>query len=115
MPTYTLDELQKLMEPQAQRDMALISRCVDGLGLYAAQIAAQNKSSDKINKMRMLTETLVSYWGLNDESFYKNAKSLEEFLDAFDERVFEAKTSGKSQRRIAKTYCQLFKDTADLC
>ena len=94
MPTYTLDELIKMNEPQAQRDKALISRCVDGLGLYAAQIAAEDRFSSKILEMRNLAETLVSYWGLDDDSLTKNAKPRDEYLQAFDERVDEARTGG---------------------
>jgi hypothetical protein len=94
MPRYTLDELIKKMEPQGQRDKALIGRCVDGLGLYTAQIAAENRHSAAIDKMRELVENLVCYWGLNDDSLNKNAKPLEDFLQAFDDRVSEARTGG---------------------
>ena len=94
MPIYTLNELIEKMEPQAQRDHALIARCVDGLALYAAKIAARDRHSSKIDELRKLTENLVGYWGLNDDSFYKYAKPLEEFTDAFDARVDEARTGG---------------------
>jgi hypothetical protein len=91
MPSYTLDELLKKMEPQAHMDKALIARCIDGLGLYTAQIAAENSHSDKIKETRKLVETLVGYWGINDGT---NAKPLEDFLDAFDERVYDARAGG---------------------
>ena len=94
MPRYTLDELIEKMEPQAQRNHALIRRCIDGLGLYAAQIAEQDRQSSKIDKMRMLAEQLVSYWGLNDASFYNHAKPLEEYMDDFDVRVDATRTGG---------------------
>ena len=103
MPSYTLDELIEKMEPQAHRNHALIRRCVDGLGLYAAQIAEQDRHSSKIDKMRMLAETLVSYWGLNDASFYKYAKPLEEFMDAFDARVDAARTGEKITSDVYQT------------
>ncbi|MDR1538093.1 MAG: hypothetical protein LBU32_08870 [Clostridiales bacterium] len=41
MLRYTLEELIKIMEPQARRDKALIDKCIDGLGLYAAIKAMQ--------------------------------------------------------------------------
>ena len=34
----TLDELINAMEPQARKDKALISKCVDGLTEYAAEL-----------------------------------------------------------------------------
>ena len=94
MPSYTLDELLEKMAPQGRRDKALISRCVDGLGLYAAQIAVENKNSSKIDELRKLAENLVCYWGLNDDYLNENAKPLDEYLQAFDERVDEARTGG---------------------
>jgi hypothetical protein len=94
MPSYTLNELIEKMEPQARRDMALIDRCIDGLGLYAAQITAEDRDSSKIEKTRAFVETLVGYWGLDDSEYYAKAKTLEDYLRAFDNRVFEARTGG---------------------
>jgi hypothetical protein len=94
MPSYTLNELLERMKPQARRDMALIDRCIDGLGLYAAQIAAEDRHSKMIDKMRTLAETLVGYWGLDDSEYYAKAKSPDDYLDAFDYRVHEARTGG---------------------
>jgi hypothetical protein len=91
MPTYTLNELIEKMAPRARRDKALIGRCVDGLGLYAAQIAAENKHSSKIDDLRKFAENLVGYWGLEEAEGVKSAADL---LDAFDERVWETKTGG---------------------
>ena len=101
MPTYTLDELQKKMEPQAQRDKALIRRCVDGLSLYAAGIAENNRHSSKIEEMRKLAVNLVGYWGLDD--YGANAKASEEILDAFDEKVWEARSGGSVTGDIFQT------------
>ena len=94
MPTYTLGELQKLMEPQAQRDKALIGRCVDGLGLYAAQIAEGDRFSPKIEATRKLAENLIGYWGLGDSYLTKDARPMEEFMRSFDSRVDEARSGG---------------------
>ena len=91
MPEYTLGEIIKRTEAQSMHDKALIERCIDGLGLYTSQIVAENRNSDKIKEMRKLVENLVGYWGLNDGA---NAKPLEDFLDTFDVRVYEAKTGG---------------------
>ncbi|MDR1021212.1 MAG: DUF4316 domain-containing protein [Synergistaceae bacterium] len=94
MPSYTLNELAEKVEPQARRDKALIERCIDGLGFYAAQIAEEDRNSSKIEKTRTFVETLVGYWGLNDSEYYTKAKPLEDYLRVLDDRVSEARTSG---------------------
>jgi hypothetical protein len=91
MPTYKLGELIEKMEPQTQRDKALMGRCVDGLGLYAAQIAAVNKTANKIDEIRKFAERLVGYWGLDCG---ENVTPPRDLLEAFDERVSNAKTGG---------------------
>jgi hypothetical protein len=103
MPIYNINELIEKMKPQARRDKALIARCVDGLGLYAAQIAAENRTSDKINEMRKLAENLVGYWGFGDDNINKNAKSPKDFMWDFDARVDEAKTGGAITGDIYQT------------
>jgi len=104
MPSYTLDELLKLMEPQAQRDKALINQCIEGLGLYAAQQRQDSFFSSKPDEMRKLVENLIGYWGLDDNEY---APSLEDYLDAFDEKIFAAKSdeeiTGATYRRQADT------------
>jgi len=91
MPSYTLNELIETMEPQSRRDKALMSRCVEGLGLYAAQLAADDRFSSKIDEIRKLADNLVDYWGLG---FEDGSKSAKEFMQAFDDRVDEARTGG---------------------
>ncbi len=91
MAIYTLDEHIKMLEPQARLDKALIARCVEGLGIYAAQKAADDHFSPKIGEMRELVETLVDYWLLYDG---ENKKPLSSFLVDFDLRVDEAKSGG---------------------
>jgi hypothetical protein len=89
--SYTFSEMIEAMEPQSRRDKALIGRCVDGLSLYAAQVAMEDKLSPKIDELRLFTEILVCYWGLD---YVEGAKSLESYLKAFDERVEEIRTGG---------------------
>ena len=100
MPTYSLDELMKQMEPQSRRDKALIARCIDGIGLYAAQLAAENGFSPKLKELRELAGTLVSYWGLDQG---ENAPRAESLLRAFDERVWDAGTGGKVDIDVLQT------------
>ena len=91
MPSYTLNELIEAMEPQSRRDKALMGRCVEGLGLYAAQLAEDDRFSSKIDEIRKLADNLVGYWGLG---FEDGSKSAKEFMQAFDDRVDEARTGG---------------------
>ncbi|MCL2853862.1 MAG: DUF3849 domain-containing protein, partial [Defluviitaleaceae bacterium] len=90
----------RFMEAQFHRDKALIGRCVDGLGLYAAQIAEENKFSSKINEVRNLAENLANYWGFEDGT---NTKSTADFLKAFDDLVDEARTGGALSGDIYQT------------
>jgi hypothetical protein len=94
MPSHTLNELIEKIKPQARRDKVLIDRCIGGLGLYAAQIAEEDRNSSKIEEMRAFVETLVGYWGLDDSEYYAQAKPPEDYLQAFDDRVSEARTGG---------------------
>jgi len=91
--SYTLGELIKKMEPQSRRDKTLINGCVEGLGLYAAQLAQADNNSPGIAEMRDLAEQLVHYWGLTDDYLTENAKPLDEYMQAFDDKI-EAVKSG---------------------
>jgi hypothetical protein len=91
MPTYTLNELIEKMTPQARRDKALIGRCADGLGLYAAQIAAGNNNSYKVDELRELVDKIVAYWGFDRD---ENATTRKDLPEAFSSRVREAMTGG---------------------
>ena len=73
---YTLSETEEITAAQSRLDKALISRCIEGLGLYAAQIAAENKYSSEIGEIRELAETLIGYWGLD----CKSVKPAEEIM-----------------------------------
>ena len=78
MPTYTLDELLKIMEPQARRDKALIERCIGGLEIYAAQQAQANNNA-KVEEVRELVDVLVSYWSLDSGNKAKHQKNYLNF------------------------------------
>ena len=93
MANYTFAELLKLGEPQSRRDKAMTGRCVDGLGLYAAQIAEEGRHSSKTDDMRKLAADLIGYWGL-DANPENGAKTSAELLQSFDDRVDEAATGG---------------------
>lgn len=63
----TLDELINAMEPQARKDKALISKCVDGLTEYAAELRqkAGDAGKEQISALRRLVDELAGYWGLD--------------------------------------------------
>ena len=85
---YTLDEIIKMNEPQNQRDKALISDCIDGLGVYAALKIQDNSFTSAVEQMRNLIDRMVPYWGLD---YGEDAKSVDDFLQAYDEKIDAAK------------------------
>lgn len=60
----TLDELINAMEPQARKDKALISKCVDGLTEYAAELRqkAGDAGKEQISALRRLVDELAGYF-----------------------------------------------------
>lgn len=64
MLRMTLDELINAMEPQARKDKALISKCVDGLTEYAAELRqkAGDAGKEQISALRRLVDELVGYF-----------------------------------------------------
>jgi hypothetical protein len=74
---------------QTQYDRLLMRRCVEGLGLYAAQCAASDPQSPKLAEIRNLIEDLISYWSLDDGA---DAIPMENFLRSFDQRLHAAET-----------------------
>lgn len=79
----TLDELINAMEPQARKDKALISKCVDGLTEYAAELRQKAGAAGKeqISALRRLVDELAGYWGLD-------AKTVDH-VTAFDRKIQE--------------------------
>ena len=65
----TLDELINAMEPQARKDKALISKCVDGLTEYAAELRqkAGDAGKEQISALRRLVDELAGYSQIADE------------------------------------------------
>ena len=92
MPTYTLNELIDMMEPQARQDKEIITNCIHGLELYAAQQAEKDTASPKIAEMRGLIERLVLYWGIDDG---ENAKPVSYFMQSFDACIEDVNAGGQ--------------------
>jgi len=80
----TLDELINAMEPQARKDKALITKCIDGLTEYAAELRqkAGDAGKEQISALRRLVSELEGYWGLDTEAV--------DHVAAFDRKIQEA-------------------------
>ena len=67
----TLDELINAMEPQARKDKALISKCVDGLTEYAAELRqkAGDAGKEQISALRRLVDELAGYGAVSCRAF----------------------------------------------
>jgi hypothetical protein len=92
MSRYSSSDFNGNMKPQARRDKVIIDKCIDGLGLFAAQKANADRLSPEIGKIRSLVETLVQFWGLSDSDYYANARSPDDYLQSFNEGIREAIT-----------------------
>lgn len=86
---YTLNELIEKMRPQAEKDNALMRRCVSGLALYAGQRAQADPASPEIAEMRALVENIACYWGMDDGS---PEKLHNDFMKPFESIVAAALT-----------------------
>ena len=77
---------------------AMITDCIEGLSVYAALCVQDNGFSKTPDEMRKLINDLVPYWGLDDGH---GVKSLDDFLQAFDDAVQSARAGEKV---LADTY-----------
>ena len=80
----TLDELINTMEPQVRKDKALISKCIDGLTEYAAELRQKAGDPGKAQTpdLRRLVSELEGCWGLDTE--------VVDYVAAFDRKIQEA-------------------------
>lgn len=80
----TLDELINTMEPQVRKDKALISKCIDGLTEYAAELRQKAGDPGKAQTpdLRRLVSELEGCWGLDTEDV--------DYVAAFDRKIQEA-------------------------
>lgn len=92
----TLDELINAMEPQARKDKALISKCVDGLTEYAAELRqkAGDAGKEQISALRRLVDELAGYGYIVETENYRYCLrcnpvpgDYQAYLTAFDLRV----------------------------
>ena len=80
----TLDELINTMEPQVRKDKAIISKCIDGLTEYAAELRQKAGDPGKAQTpdLRRLVSELEGCWGLDTE--------VVDYVAAFDRKIQEA-------------------------
>ena len=103
----TLDELINTMEPQVRKDKALISKCIDGLTEYAAELRQKAGDPGKAQTpdLRRLVSELEGCWGLDTE--------VVDYVAAFDRKIQEAgiqqqrcehQPAGSHDKRLDKLY-----------
>lgn len=93
----TLDELINAMEPQARKDKALISKCVDGLTEYAAELRqkAGDAGKEQISALRRLVSVVMSLYILHEADVSK-------FVESADEIIQRNKDSRKSKLQLIR-------------
>ena len=92
-----ITELQKEdakipMDIRNRNEKAIISDCIEGLGVYAALCVHDNSFTTKPDDIRKLISNLVPYWGLDDGH---GAKSVDDFLQDFEDTVEPARLGGE--------------------
>lgn len=87
---YTLDELQKQLEPQDREDQSTIRQCIAGLTGYAARKAAAYQE-EQLPTLRRIILEIASFYGLEDNMAPDVEERLEQrYGTAFDRAVTEA-------------------------
>ncbi len=84
--SYAIDEYLAMMEPVFQREKIVIEKCIAGLTVYAAGLAA-NRQEDKIPWLYKFVDDMTGFWGLDPS---------EQYLTAFQQAVSEARDSGQA-------------------
>lgn len=96
----TLDELINAMEPQARKDKALISKCVDGLTEYAAELRqkAGDAGKEQISALRRLVDELAGYHADRPRSIQRG-EQWRKLVDYLYGRDIEPQTFGPVETR----------------
>ncbi len=63
MKRYTIDELLALMEPVYRQQKAAVEKCVAGLTVHAAGLAARGREAD-ISKLGNFISAMAQFWDL---------------------------------------------------
>ena len=93
---YTLDELQRILEPVYQEYETHVKSCISGLTQYAADLAARRQEG-QLPQLRKLITDMAEFWNLeHDESKDAYLKNREKYGGAFDRAVAEARVSGQA-------------------
>ena len=76
---YTLDELQRILEPVYQEYETLVKSCISGLTQYAAGLAANGQEA-RLPELRTLIIDMAEFWNLeHDESKDAYLKNREKY------------------------------------
>lgn len=82
------DRPKRYRNDEVGQDKELITKCINGLELYAALQAQKDAESPQIADIRDLIWTLAGYWGLDTG---ENAKPVDYFMNSFDTHIEDAK------------------------
>lgn len=91
---YTLDDLQKQLEPQDREDQSTIRQCIAGLTGYAARKAAAYHV-EQLPTLRRIILEIASFYGLEEDMAADVEERLEQrYGTAFGRAVTEAVCRG---------------------
>ena len=100
---FTLDELQKVMEPQYQVYKVTMRQCIAGLTEHAARLAAQDQE-ESLPRLRQLCIEMAEFWGLTEDDTPKGYQEMaDHFGNTFDQAVSAAQGSGQAPELSAQT------------
>ncbi len=86
MKRYTIDELLALMEPVYRQQKAAVEKCVVGLTVHAASLAAKGQEAD-VNELGRSISAMAQFWDL---------EASEQHITAFEEVVAVARNTGEA-------------------
>lgn len=97
--SYTVSEYLALIEPQFREQRETIRQCIDGLTVYASNLAAK-RQEEQIPQLRRICVEMSGSWGLDEPKQYPTS---------FDEAISEARRSGQGSALDEKTRQDILK------
>ncbi len=83
---YTIDEYLAMMEPVFQQQKIAIEKCVAGLTVHAAGLAAKGRESD-ISELNRFISDMMDFWA---------PEAREQHITTFEQTVAAARDSGEA-------------------
>jgi len=82
---YTIEEFLAVMEPVFQRQKAAVEKCIAGLTVHAAGLAAKGQEAG-VSELNRFISDMVEFW---------DPETAEQRVTAFEQTVAAARDSGK--------------------